>query len=164
MSSIVQEGHWLAHPVIGACVLGILNGGGAGVRAINTTPGLYTSYAEKLDDEIYDDIMDVLSLCVMLSLQNVKPVKVEPPVKLNRKRESNGELPLYSYHVLEVDGSLWDSESDAVHGEGSGVRSHMRRGHVRRIHNPDRRIWVRATMVTGSRPGFVDKEYHTKGA
>lgn len=106
--------------------------------------------------ELRDDWDSIANLCVMLALQNVRGIKVNVPEKLTQKRERNRKLPLYDYHVLEVDGDIWNSVESGA--EGDGFRSHLRRGHIRRL-DEHRRVWVRATFVKGSIPGFVNKEY-----
>jgi len=95
----------------------------------------------------------------MLALKNVRPQIDEPPPKLNKKRAASGKLPLYAYHVLEVDGEVWGPHSK---GDGSAeYRSHLRRGHIRRL-SDGRAVWVRATYVHGRMPGFVSKDYAVK--
>lgn len=96
------------------------------------------------------------SLAAMLSLKNVKPFSIEPPEALSKKRIKHGKKPLYSYHVLEVDGDLWlpHRRDDPT---GATIRSHLRRGHIRRL--PSGNVWVRACFVRGGTPGFVDKDY-----
>lgn len=101
------------------------------------------------------------SLCGMLALHNVQLDWVEPPIKLNKKRERSGTLPLYSYRVLNVGGQVWDTPGEDS-GDGQGYRSHLRRGHIRRL--GERHIWVRATYVHGRIAGFVDKDYNVTGA
>jgi hypothetical protein len=114
--------------------------------------------ANQASNEMKNDVQQVIDLCVMLNLNNVSTKTETVPVALNLKRQRSGRPPLYSYKVLEVDGEIWRSRG--AHGEaGREFRSHMRRGHIRRI-DETRRVWVRATMVHGKRPGFVDKEYH----
>lgn len=110
-------------------------------------------------------ILSVFTLCAMLNTVNTKAHEIKPPEKLNKKRAKHGNLPLYSYHVLNVDGELWDSPkmgSESVDGEHNGMRSHYRRGHIRRLHGGADRVWVRSTFVHGSVPGFVAKDYNIK--
>ncbi len=109
--------------------------------------------------EMRDDFTDVLNLCVMLNLQNVKTEQKVPPLKLQAKRIKCNRLPLLDYRVLVVDNERWDTAQRHRSGDGSGVRTHMRRGHIRRLHGSERRIWVRAALIGGSRPGQIDKEY-----
>lgn len=110
-------------------------------------------------DTISSDLMDEVNayadLCIALSCNNVDKVRVSQPDKLNRARAKAGKLPLKDFHVLEVRGS---TGHDGLPGIGGGVRSHLRRGHIRRI-GPERITWVNACVVRGSRPGFVDKAY-----
>ena len=112
-------------------------------------------------DEFEGDEAAVGNLCALLNLANVATHRVAPPEKMNKKRAQSGKRPLYDYHVLEVEGDRWDSpyvQTDT----GQGVRSHLRRGHIRRLE--DRSVWVRATFVHGSVPGFVDKDYDVRGS
>ncbi len=98
----------------------------------------------------------MMNFLVMLSLGNVAIENHDVDV-LNRKRRKSMLRPLYSFHTLIVDGEKWRAKD--LEESGSGVRSHLRRGHIRRLHNSLKRVWVRATLVQGSRPGFVEKEY-----
>jgi len=88
----------------------------------------------------------------------ISPRELHPNKKVNRRRRGCNKLPLYSYHVLNVDGNLWAAPENKSE-DPTGLRSHFRRGHVRRLQDPPRKVWVRATLVHGSRPGFVDKDY-----
>jgi hypothetical protein len=111
--------------------------------------------------EMIDDAFVIANLCTMLSLENVRSELISPPASAAGKRERSGKVPLYAYHVLNVDGEQWDT----LHGDGAnenGVRSHLRRGHIRRLDGGARRVWVRATYVHGSTPGFVAKDYALK--
>lgn len=103
-----------------------------------------------------DDVLSMFNLCAMLNLANVRTSIIQPPVKLNKKRAANSNRPLLSYRVLTVDGLEWHGPS--VVSDKNGVRSHLRRGHIRRI-SDDRSVWVRAAYVRGSVPGFVSKDY-----
>lgn len=131
---------------------------------------LNTPYRKHLDGILSDDISiglnepkiymtdvsRVSNLLALLQLHNVKTERVDAPHKLNVKRARSGKLPLYDYHVLNVAGDSW--RGTAGDGSGQGSRSHLRRGHIRRIAD-DRCVWVRATYVHGRIPGFVDKDY-----
>lgn len=113
--------------------------------------------------EMLDDVESVMNLCVLLGLNNVRLEQRAAPKVLQAARARRSKPPLLSYHVLAVDGERWD-RSKGPAGTGQGVRSHLRRGHVRRLAD-DRHIWVRDTVVRGSIPGFVDKDYDlTKAA
>lgn len=149
---------WATFPAIGMCTFGDQHADGVSITAL--------PLAENLNNEdlyyfVKASMNRLHNLFAMLNLANVRTRREDAP-KLNAKRIKNGKVPLYSYHVLEVDGEVWESELPrSRNGESIGVRSHMRRGHIRRL-DEQRKVWVRATMVHGKRPGFVDKEYHTK--
>lgn len=106
----------------------------------------------------YPDVRLVISLCVLLGLHNVRQRVEAVPKALQKKRRDSSKPPLYSYRVLVVDGDCWDRSLTNGESGSGGFRSHMRRGHIRRL-DESRRVWVRATLVHGSRAGFVDKEY-----
>ena len=107
-------------------------------------------------------IADITALCTLLSLEGTKTHRVGkkiPSSTQGRKRKQSSDVN--SYHVLSIGGEVWDtpfSTSDGV--GGGGKRSHMRRGHIRRW--KDRKIWVRASFIKGSRKGFVAKDYTVK--
>lgn len=115
---------------------------------------------QQMMSESSDETLALIETCMLLNCNNVETVAVPAPKFVNKKRVSKGKRPLYEYHVLKVDGEVWDSPA-ATTRDGSGVRSHFRRGHFRRL-DASRMTWVRATMVKGSVPGFVDKDYDIK--
>lgn len=110
-----------------------------------------------LREEYICDAAAVQNLCMMLSLHNVRTERVDAPSKLNKKREARGSEPLMKYHVLRVNGELWDGPPRSSR-DSDGCRSHMRRGHIRRL-DEHRRVWVSSCFVRGRKDGFVDKEY-----
>lgn len=103
------------------------------------------------------DMFVVVNLCALLNLNNVKTSMHRAPEPLNAKRKKAGKPPLVGYHVLDVDGEIWDGPYSAI-GIGPGYRSHLRRGHIRRREGGVN-LWVRATYVHGNVDGFVDKDY-----
>lgn len=117
------------------------------------------SIGRHYSDEIMQDVHSIQNLCLMLGLKNVSTATINPDAKLVKKREKTNKTPLFSYKVIKVDNVLWDKTERNTSGGSFGCRSHMRRGHIRQLANGNR-VWVRATMVKGSIPGFVDKEYH----
>lgn len=82
------------------------------------------------------------------------------PDKLNRARAKSGKPPLKDFHVLNLAG---ERQSGSASGSGgTSRRTHLRRGHVRRL-GPERVTWVNSCIVSGSRAGFVGKSYALKG-
>jgi len=115
---------------------------------------------DTLTRDLMDEINAYCDLCIALACNNVSAERIAQPERLNRARIKAGKLPLKDFHVLNVAGAGIGGATGA--GNGSGVRSHLRRGHVRRL-GPERMTWVNACMVNGSRAGFVDKAYAVKG-
>ena len=154
--------HWAPERPIGIDLRG--DSSGRGIlqveipAAIEEETRLYGAPMQSVDrNGGWGAMNGLFELLVMLSLRNVSTRRIEPSKKLNAKRERNKKLPLYDYHVLLIDGQ-------EVHGSEPGsksdrqIRSHYRRGHIRRL-DDTRRVWVRATFVHGSARGFVDKDY-----
>lgn len=98
-------------------------------------------------------------MAVALACSNVTTEKREPHAKLNKSRGKSGKRSLFDYHVLTIPGATGSSQSDA---SGRQVRSHLRRGHIRRIQS-GRIIWINATLVKGGSNGFVAKSYAVEG-
>ena len=106
-----------------------------------------------------EDIAALMSLIKLLSVQGMEKVKVCLPDKLAKKHAKHSkDTSDYSYHVLKIGGDIWDSPYVMESKRDGGKRSHLRRGHIRRLAHTN--VWVRASFVHGSREGFVDKEYH----
>lgn len=121
---------------------------------------------EKLLEEHRSDVSAVMNLCTLLNTKVAQKERRTPPRLLSKMRASASKPPLPDYHVLKVGGETWDKphvESSGDGRSGHAVRSHFRRGHIRHL-SGDRFVWVRNTVVTGSRPGFVDKEYRVATA
>lgn len=108
--------------------------------------------------QMIPDTTVVTNLCAMLGLGNVGTKKVAAPKMLNAKRQRKGKALLLDYHVLKVDGELWDTDEPGNSRDSNGLRSHLRRGHIRRL-GDGRRVWVRASYVHGRVDGFVGKDY-----
>jgi hypothetical protein len=110
--------------------------------------------------------MAIVNTCVLLNTHNTTQETIEAPKALNQKRAKKGKRPLLDYKILVVDGERWDSNDAAramVQGDGSGVRSHLRRGHIRHLAS-GKIAYVRATYVHGSKEGFIKKDYSIGGS
>lgn len=116
---------------------------------------------EQVASDMYCDVDIIANVCAMLGTSNVSAIAVDPPHKLNAKRVRKHRLPLWTYHVLNVDGQQLAPCSQAD-GNGLKYRSHLRRGHIRRLMD-GRRVWVRQAFVRGGVAGFVSKDYQLAG-
>lgn len=111
--------------------------------------------------DLMDEFNAYCDLCIALGCTNVSIERHSQSWKLNRSRIKASKAPLKDFHVLKIAGQV--GEDGPVFGGSDGVRSHLRRGHVRRL-APDRMTWVNACMVRSARAGFVDKHYTIGGA
>ena len=110
-----------------------------------------------LSADLMDEVNAFIDLCLALACNNVESVKQAQPPKLNKARIRRGKLPLPDFHLLTLGGEAY-SLGSVSSSEGTGVRSHLRRGHIRRL-SADRVTWVNSTIVNGKRQGFVSKAY-----
>lgn len=106
--------------------------------------------------DLMDEVNAYRDLCIALACTNVAVESHQQPERLNKSRIKKGKLPLRDFHVLNIGGE--GSEGVALGTASGGMRSHLRREHIRRL-SPDRITWVNSCMVRGSRAGFVDKQY-----
>ena len=120
---------------------------------------------EVVRDQYNTVSLAIMFLHVLLSLENVKVQKRGAPklsiVGTRNQKKKHKARKSFDYHVLSINGEAWDSPYETASGYG-GKRSHLRRGHIRRLAN-DKTTWVKATYVKGSKEGFVKKDYEVLG-
>jgi hypothetical protein len=112
---------------------------------------------DTLSSDLMDEVNAYLDMCIALACTNVSAERIDQPPKLNRSRIKAGKAPLKDFHILKLAGALGAGSFGGTAGHG-GPRSHLRRGHVRRL-DSERVTWVNSCIVRGSSPGFVDKQY-----
>jgi len=122
---------------------------------------IYLKEQKKRVNEFTYMVAVVYALVSVLEACNVETTHTQPPAKLQQKRVKKGKHKLLDYHVLSVGGDVWDSPYTKTNDTSGGVRSHLRRGHIRRLEAKS--VWVRSTYVHGSKEGFVRKDYEVKG-
>ena len=115
------------------------------------------AYAQIMLDS-RDETMMLVQACSVMNCANVGTATIEPPAALNKKRLASGKQPFFSYKVLQLTGEGKASSGGDAGGSHASPRTHLRRGHLRRL--PNKTVWVRPTMV-GVSPdaGFVVKDY-----
>ena len=102
-----------------------------------------------------------LQTCCVLNCANVASVERQAPAALNKRRMRRGKQPFFSYRVFEVDGATAASDGAALGGGAAGPRTHVRRGHIRRL--KEKLVWVRAAIVNaGSPDGLLHKSYRLR--
>lgn len=112
----------------------------------------------------------IIYLLSVLSCKNVVTKEILPPEKVNKKRLKNGKLPLYSYHVLNVD--LSHGRKKIIGGSeksDSHQRIHFQRGHFKQYAEQNKLFgkhtglyWWQPHLRGTNKDGFVDKDYNIK--
>ncbi|RKE23963.1 hypothetical protein B0G76_8665, partial [Paraburkholderia sp. BL23I1N1] len=102
-----------------------------------------------------------IQACAVLNCANVGTVDVHPKPAMNARRVATRRPPFFTYKVLQL-----AAGKAAAGAKGSGAhaapRTHLRRGHIRRLEN--RVTWVRPAVVNaGSERGVVAKDYRIAG-
>jgi len=128
------------------------------LAGLGVTYGSVEAVQDVLGADIMDELNAYLDLCLALGCKNVSARAYPAPAALNKQRLKAGKLPLLGFHVLELTGAGALPAGGGV-GDRSGPRSHLRRGHIRRL-AADRITWVNSSIVRGR--GFVDKVYSAR--
>jgi len=113
----------------------------------------------------FDSISDKLAIfnillfkgLTALNCSNVVYIDNKPDEALNKKRQKNGKVPLFTYKTLHI-----DNETKIVKPHQGGThaspRLHLRRGHVR--HYATHSVWIEDMLVGDPSKGFVAKDYN----
>lgn len=114
-----------------------------------------------------DEVRVVYEFLAAINCSNVGTTAVPPPRMLNAKREKKGKVPFYGYRILDID-PTWSNDGSATGGGAgrhSSPRTHLRRGHLRRLGERfgNKVLWINATVVNPGAAGKVDKIYRMKG-
>jgi len=91
-----------------------------------------------------------------INCTNVRKVKHNPPVKLQKARKKRGKIPFFSYYTLELNGRAEPGSS--LGGKHASPRIHLRRGHPRQ-YRPGKWTWVQPCVVGGTDFGIIHKNY-----
>jgi len=122
----------------------------------------------RFDDGVLYDVPFLGSFLMLLNCKNISTEEIQRPEKVNKKRIKKGLLPLYSYHVLNVDLSCGGKKrigpivSSDIH-----QRLHFQRGHFKQYMEDNKLFgkhtglyWWQPHLRGTNKDGFVDKEYH----
>lgn len=147
-------------------------------RPINVFPDLlqyhyiyqHNGNRETLLQQIWHDISYetwcVLQACCVLNCENISTRDIVPPAKIQKHRVKNKQAPLYIYKTLEIKatGVGYDSQNSAS-GSGSSKKTHLRRGHLRRLQSK-KVIWVKSAIVgaANQNKGQIHKDYAIKSS
>lgn len=105
--------------------------------------------------DCHDEIVATLQACAALACTNVTTDVIRP------NREARAARPastLFDYHVLMIRAGAGHQTSEDKGGTHASPRTHLRRGHIRRLAwGP--RVWVNSCVVNPSAIGTVNKDY-----
>jgi hypothetical protein len=103
----------------------------------------------------------VRAICIALEAELAETEVIRAPHKLNQKRERQGKVPLFDYHVVDLSKrkrlapaapELTDPNREIHHR-----RMHFVRGHWR--HYEARKTWIKWHLRGNPDLGYIDKEY-----
>jgi len=111
----------------------------------------------RLTYDASDEVHMAIQACAVLNCANVDTADVAPSKGANAKRVASGKSPFFTYKVLQLS-SAKVASGEKGSGSHSAPRTHLRRGHIRRLEN--KVTWVRPAIVNaGSDRGAVAKDY-----
>lgn len=104
---------------------------------------------------ILANLLSVLS-CTNTVIQDSEE---KPSRSENKKRREKNKLPFFEFKVLGIKAEKVVGASKGHGGSGShqSPRSHLRRGHIRRLKTKN--VWVNSCVVGDPNKGSIDKEY-----
>lgn len=130
-----------------------------GIEALRPPQSVFESNLEKSNSGAATrDATAIIDLCCALACSNVHSRSVGADDATAARRARAGKKPLFSYKVLEVDVGADESLTGKGGGSHASPRTHLRRGHIRRLAS-GRIVWVNAAVVRGQTPGIVVKDY-----
>lgn len=104
----------------------------------------------------------LVNFLTVLSCQNVVTEELPAPKKLNKKRISSPPPPLYGYRAIVVKPHTEPAASEAGAGSHASPRTHLRRGHIRRLGHKN--IWIQNTIVNAGRNEVKAPFYRVLGS
>lgn len=107
--------------------------------------------------DVSDECCAVIEMCVALNLANVHVKDLPANRAMNAILKRKGKPLRDDYKVLVVD-TPSKEYARLDKGTHASPRFHIRRGHIRRLHD-GRRVWVRATSVGDPAGAKIFKDY-----
>lgn len=115
----------------------------------------------RLSYDASDEVHMAIQACAVLNCANVETGDLAPGKGANAKRVASGKSPFFTYKVLQL-AAAKVAAGEKGSGSHSAPRTHLRRGHIRRLEN--KVTWVRPAIVNaGSDRGTVAKDYRVAG-
>lgn len=110
-----------------------------------------------------DELLAVIAFAALTSCANVEFDVLPAAKKLNTKRAAKNKEPFYDVRVLMLAGQGYRATaiSSGKLGElidsGSPKRTHLRRGHVRKL--PGKNVWINAAVINAGHGGARTPAY-----
>lgn len=118
-----------------------------------------TEYEKSIVMEEHENIHILLRFLSALSCSNINiETEIKPDAKLNKARIKKGKVPLFEYKVLKIDPQSTVSDGSTLSGTHASPRTHLRRGHIRRLKNGTT-VWVNGCVVGVNNKGIINKDY-----
>ena len=122
---------------------------------------------EVLHEDIAPELRSAMEFMEATSCSNVIERTHDRGAKpgVNERRLAQGRVPLYETKTLTIDFSKTPGGSAGRGALGSGrasPREHLRRGHIRRLHNGEV-IWIPPTVIGQGNAGRIEKSYVVRG-
>lgn len=123
-------------------------------------PPYVTTFADLITHHAHRSLC---GLTVALMSPDIETVDNPEPVKLNRKRERAGKMPIVAYRTVRIRPDARVRLRLGERGSASPPRMHWRRGHFRRL--ADGRVVPVAPTIVGAREnGLIIKDYAVTSA
>lgn len=113
---------------------------------------------QRIGHDVGEESRMIIELTMALSCANVSLATDTPSKLLQKQRKAKKKPSLFDYHVLVINGQEIGANDSGPTGTHASPRTHLRRGHLRRLPHREERIWINDTIVNPGN-GFVQKDY-----
>lgn len=133
----------------------------AGVVLIENELGSmgYETYGDNNIDAVKFALGTIRCINEAMECSNIYVRTNFPDEAIQSKRKRNGKLPFFAYKTLHIrlPNKNLININDRVSDRAS-PRVHLRRGHIRHLHNGDK-IWIQPQVIGEKKNGMIVKDY-----
>lgn len=115
--------------------------------------------ANAIEQSIISSAQWLCQFLAVLNCSNVELTEVGEPKFLNKKRQKNGRVKIYSYKILVL--KTRNQRFAIGNGTHESPRIHLRRGHIKRRKTGN--FWWQPCVVGDLKKGIVMKDYKADG-
>jgi len=113
-------------------------------------------------NEYYLDVSAVLNVSLCSLCENVDHEVKKAPKHTNKTRLKKGKHAFFEYRTLVIRPNQKHDRASSSNQRRKGVRQHLRRGHIRKLHT-GKLTWVKHSVVGDVSRGVVSKNYKIEG-